>query len=188
MLKCLMRRARNVGRCCPRYGDHVVNENGFDKNLLILTHTQETIQCSLKPKRSDTRATSLVVLDLCICALSSCSVCSCVEVTVTHTQACELHHMSFLAHARAHTNTLCAYFLNHPRPLEFSTPLCLKIMSCYFFPFRIFISIALACNVPAGSAAFMSPGGRLPLRSWKMNSVISITPSSSALILKSDAL
>ena len=78
-------RARNVGRCCPRYGDHAVNENRFDKTLLILTYAQKRIHRSLQPERSDTMATSLEVLDVSICAFSSCSVWSCFEVTITRT-------------------------------------------------------------------------------------------------------
>jgi hypothetical protein len=39
----------------------------------------------------------------------------------------------------------------------------------------IYVYLFSPLQMPAGSAAFMSPGGMLPFRSWKMNFVISMS-------------
>ena len=69
-----------------------------------------------------------------------------------------------------------------------SSGLCQQLFPYPFFARRSFISCLLVSKVPAGRAALSRHGGKPPFRSWKMNSVISMTPSSLSLILKSELL
>ena len=69
-----------------------------------------------------------------------------------------------------------------------SSGLCQQLFPYPFFARRSFISCLLVSKVPAGRAALSRHGGKSPFRSWKMNSVISMTPSSLSLILKSELL